>query len=140
MCLNPTLIRNPWINSSNGKWLLKDTKSQFIPVPCGHCSECVATRALGIRQRCELEEMNGHPFMVLLTYSNDMIPYHVCSTGYKVQYADFSDVTKMFKRLRKSNAIGRPFRYLVISERGGKKGRPHFHAIVYTKVYNRVYD
>lgn len=132
MCLNPTLIPNPNIRSKTAKGFKKDTVSQFIPVPCGHCPECIATRSLGIIQRCELEEMTGHPFMITLTYSNDMIPVYELSDGTKIKYADFNDVTRMFKRLRKSNAIGRPFRYLCVSERG-KKGRPHFHLLLYVQ-------
>ena len=135
MCLNPTLIPNPWANIPNGEWLLKDTKSKYVAVPCGHCSECVATRALAIRQRCELEEMQGHPFMLFLSYSNKMIPKYTCSNGFEVRYAYFKDVTDMFKRLRKSNALTRPFRYLVISERGGQKGRIHFHGVIYLQKY-----
>lgn len=133
MCTNPTLIPNPNLRSRIAKSFKKDTVSQFIPVPCGHCSECRATRSFGIIQRCELEEITGYPYMILLTYSNDMIPEITCSDGVTVKYADFNDVTKMFKRLRKSNAIGRPFRYLCISERGGKKGRPHFHLLLYVQ-------
>ena len=47
------------------------------------------------------------------------------STGYSIRFADVTDVQKMFKRLRKKNAFGRPFRYLAVSELGSKKGRPH---------------
>lgn len=135
MCLNPTLIPNPWLNVKSGNWICKDTVSQYIPVPCGHCSECMATRALGIRQRCELEEMVGHPFMLMLSYSNSMLPTITLSNGKDVSYVDFKDFTNMVKRIRKRNLLGRDFRYLAISERGGKKGRPHIHAIIYVQKY-----
>lgn len=133
MCVNPTLIPNPWLNVKSGKSFCKDTTSQYIPVPCGHCSECMATRALGIRQRCELEEMLGHPFMLLLSYQNSMLPRLTLSNGREVTYVDFSDFTNMVKRIRKADLLGRKFRYLAISERGGKKGRPHIHAIIYVE-------
>lgn len=142
MCLNPTLIPNPNFKSKTGKLFKKDTSSQFIPIPCGHCSECMATRSFGIIQRCQLEEMTGHPFMVFLSYSNEMIPRITTSDGAVIKYADFKDVTNMFKRLRSTNAIGRRFRYLVVSERGEGRGRPHFHMLLFVekKLNDNSYD
>ena len=37
----------------------------------------------------------------------------------------------MFKRLRKSNALGRRFRYYAVTELGSKKGRPHAHILLF---------
>lgn len=134
MCLNPTLIKNPNYKSKTAKSFKKDTVSQYLKVPCGHCSECLGTRYYGMIQRCELEEVYSHPFKILLTYMNSMIPRYVCSDGKEITYADFKDVINMFKRLRKSNAIGRPFRYFCVSERGDE-GRPHFHLMLYVQKY-----
>lgn len=49
----------------------------------------------------------------------------------QIPYADIHHLQLMFKRMRDNNTIGRPFRYLAVSERGSKKGRPHFHIIFF---------
>ena len=64
--------------------------------------------------------------MMTLTYRQSMIRYKVVN-GRKLYYADFTDVQKMFKRLRNR---GLKFRYMVVSEYGGNNHRPHFHAII----------
>lgn len=135
MCLNPLLIPNPNLGIKSSKVFKKDTVSQYIPIPCGHCSECMANRAIGLIQRCELEELTGIPFMITLTYSDSMIPKYKLSNGKEITYADFKDLTNMFKRLKKYGAVGRPFRYLAVSERG-KKGRPHFHILLFLQRYD----
>ena len=134
MCLNPTYIKNPNFHKHSYNHKLVNTASLYIPIPCGHCAECVATRHLGIIQRCELEEIYGHPFVFFLSYQPSMIPEHTCSDGRKVTYFDFDDLKDCFKRLRQSNAFGRSFRYIVMSERG-EKGRPHCHGILYLEKY-----
>lgn len=135
MCLNPILIPNPNFGIKSSKVFKKDTVSQYIPIPCGHCSECMANRAIGLIQRCELEELTGIPFMITLTYSDAMIPKEKLSNGKEITYADFKDLTNMFKRLKKYGSVGRSFRYLAVSERG-KKGRPHFHILLFLQRYD----
>lgn len=55
--------------------------------------------------------------------------------GFSISYADITDLQNTFKRLRKSNAFGRSFRYAAVSELGGKHGRPHFHVIFLVPKY-----
>lgn len=110
--------------------LLKDTTSAFINVPCGVCSECIAVRQMNFVQRIQCEAMVNHLFFVTLTYNNDSLPVYGLSNGHSIRFADVSDVQKMFKRLRKRNAFGRPFRFFGVSELGSEKGRPHFHFLI----------
>lgn len=125
MCISPTRIRNPNYHIYNSGTKFKDTESAFINVPCGVCPECVAVRQMSYIQRLQMEELNNHLFFCTLTYNDESMPYLLTSTGYEIRYADVNDVQKMFKRLRKSNAFGRPFRYFGVSELGSQRGRPH---------------
>lgn len=132
MCVSPIRIRNPnYGNKSKLISKLSDTSSQFINVPCGHCSECVAVRQMSIIQRVQMEELENHVFFCTLTYNDVAMPVITSSTGYDIRYADVSDVQKMIKRLRKSNAFGRKFRYFGVSELGSSRGRPHFHLLFF---------
>lgn len=130
MCISPIRIRNP--NKGNQSYLIKklrDTTSDFINVPCGHCSECIAVRQMSVVQRCQMEELNNHLFFCTLTYNDESLPVLTTSSGYDIRYADVSDVQKMMKRLRNSNAFGRRFKYFGVSELGSLRARPHFHLI-----------
>lgn len=125
MCLSPVSIENPNYGRKDSFAQYKDVVSRRIYVPCGHCAECIASRQLQFVQRLQMEEIANHLFFCTLTYNNDMLPVVGTSTGYNIRFADVSDVQKMFKRLRKRNAFGRPFRYFGVSELGSRRGRPH---------------
>lgn len=73
-----------------------------------------------------MEELNNHLFMVTLTYRQSMLR-HLVVNGRKLYYADFTDLQKMFKRLRNR---GHKFSYMAVSEYGGKHHRPHFHLLL----------
>lgn len=79
-----------------------------------------------------MESIKNVFFFATLTYNDDMLP-RVQINDYSIRYADISDLQKMFKRLRKDNAFGVPFRYFAVSELGSKRGRPHFHILFLVK-------
>lgn len=135
MCISPILIPNPNYGFKGRYAFMKDCASRYIKVPCGVCSECVHNRQLGLVQRCICESMSGYPFFCTLTYNNESLPVVSCSDGRDICFSDFSDVTNMIKRLRKSNAFGRPFRYLAVSELGSKRARPHFHLLFFVQKF-----
>lgn len=135
MCITPTLIKNPNFGFTGRYAFMKDTKSRYIKVPCGVCSECVHTRQMSLVQRCICESITGYPYFCTLTYNNDSLPVVSCSDGRDIRFADFSDFTNMIKRLRKSNAFGRAFRYMAVSELGSRRGRPHFHCLFFVQKY-----
>ena len=136
MCSNPQTIPNPNYGCQDkGFGFMKDCSSKFITVPCGHCPECIANKQMQLVQRVQMEELENHLFFASITYNNDMMPYVALSNGREIRYADKRDVQSMMKRLRKSNAFGRPFRYLAVSELGSKRGRPHFHILFFLPKY-----
>ena len=127
MCDRPILIDNPYLGLSHiGYNYLHDTTSLKIPVPCGNCPTCIALRQSYFVQRTQMEALDNHLFMATFTYRQSMIPRKKVN-GYTLYYPDFTDVQKMFKRLRNR---GLKFSYMVTSEYGGSNHRPHFHAII----------
>lgn len=101
-----------------------------IAVPCGTCPECVRRKQMYIVQRTHGEVIAGNDlYFFTLTYKNSMLPR--IDIGDKTYYySDYSDVYNMFNRIRNSGAFGRDFKYMVASEFGGKRYRPHFHGII----------
>lgn len=135
MCISPIRIRNPNYHSKGSFTEYKDTSSLYINVPCGVCSECVAVKQMSVVQRVQMESLDNHIFFCTLTYNQESLPFVDCSSGYRLYYADYKDFQKMVKRLRKTNAFGRPFRYYGVSERGSSRGRPHFHVLFFVPKY-----
>lgn len=136
MCTGNTLIPNPNFGRKDRYSFMKDTVSRYIKVPCGHCPECLKAKQLSLVQRVSMECLNQYSFFCTLTYNDQSLRKIICSDLQEIRYADFSDVTNMIKRLRKDNAFGRPFRYLVVSELGSKRARPHFHLIWFVPKYD----
>lgn len=131
MCYSPTLIKNPNRGRRDKMAYVVDTQSEYVPVPCGHCGECVRLRSSGVLQRAQLEELAGYPFFISLSYNPESLAFYECSNGFNIAYAPVSDLQNMFKRLRKSNALTRRFRYFAVTELGGKNGRPHAHILLF---------
>ena len=52
-----------------------------------------------------------------------------------IPYADIHHLQLMFKRLRDNNSLGRPFRYIAVTERGKKRARPHAHVMFFVPKY-----
>lgn len=132
MCLKPLLIENPYYGLSKfGLNFLRDTTHKYLPVPCGHCRTCIALRQSYFIQRCQMEAFDNDIWYFTITYQNSMLPRRLVN-GLSIPYPDFSDVQKMFKRIRKRNFFGSSFRYFVVSEYGGETHRPHFHGMIFT--------
>lgn len=121
------MIDNPYLGLQNvGLNRFHDCHSLKIPVPCGNCASCIALRQSYYIQRTQMESIDNHLFMLTLTYSTPCLRF-LNINGRKLYYADFTDVQKMFKRLRNR---GLKFSYMVVSEYGSTHHRPHFHAII----------
>lgn len=131
MCYSPVLIKNPNYGRKDKLSYVVDIRSQYIPVPCGHCGECIALRSASLSQRCQLEALFGYPFFITVTYNPESLAYYECSNGFKIPYAPISDLQNMFKRLRKSGALSRRFRYYGCTELGSAHGRPHAHFLLF---------
>lgn len=137
MCISPILIDNPYYRSGNtGVNFLKDTTSTKIEVPCGNCYQCIAMRQGFILQRVQMESLRSHLFMFTLTYNDDSLMY-VDVGEYQIAIPYYLDIQNMFKRMRKS---GLKFRYLVCSEYGKRRFRPHYHGILAVEKDDRHYS
>ena len=96
MCDRPILIDNPYYGMSHiGLNRFHDCTSSKIAVPCGNCHSCISLKQNYYIQRCQMESISNHLFMMTLTYKQSMIRYKVVN-GRQLYYADFTDVQKMF--------------------------------------------
>ena len=91
-------------------------------VPCRNCWQCRETRVNDLIGRCIAESQTSTATVaVTLTYAGDSPSAAV------LVYPDFQ---KFIKRLRRK---GYPCRYIVAGEYGSKKGRAHWHAVLFFK-------
>lgn len=95
----------------------------FMLAPCGKCDSCRVRRNLELVSRLNFEaDCHDYlPLFVTLTYRDEFLP---------VDGVNKDDVQKFIKRLRNyfpHNNI----RYFVASEYGARRGRPHYHLIIY---------
>lgn len=131
MCDAPILIRNPNFRSPVKDPTfhnLHDTIHEFMPVPCGRCATCIHLRQIYMVQRVQMEALSNDLFYGTLTYNQDSLP--IAQFGdIRFAYPDYSDWQKMIKMIRKDYP-NLSFRYLLVSEYGGKKHRPHYHFIL----------
>lgn len=96
-------------------------KPGFIWIRCGMCLGCKADHARDWAIRC-YHESQYHPdsCFVTLTYSDNKLPPHGT--------LEPRDLELFWKNLRNK---GLRFRYFACGEYGSKKGRPHYHAIIF---------
>ena len=101
---------------------IKNGMEMKTTFPCGKCMPCVMTRRAEWTCRLLLE-MKTHlmTYYVTLTYSDLDMPYH--------GDLEKQDVQLFLKRLRKNTGI--KLRYFLCGEYGDKKGRPHYHCLIY---------
>lgn len=100
-------------------------------VACRYCSLCRDNRINDLIGRCIAEQSTASATLALtLTYAGE-VP--------EAALLRYEDVQKLFKRLR---ADGYSVRYIVAGEYGSKKGRAHWHAVLffYGKVPEMLLD
>lgn len=138
MCLSPIVLQNPYYNrgliidnkkvKTKGKFdYLHDTISKYVTVPCGQCSQCIATRQNFYVQRIQMESLRSELFYFTLTYANRGLSY-TDKCGVRIAYPNYEDIQRMFKRLRK--ILPHPILTFVVSEYGTQRHRPHFHGFI----------
>jgi len=98
-------------------------KRGFIHIRCGMCNGCKADHARDWSIRCYHESQLHHTScFVTLTYNPEHLP--------PSQSLDKRDLQLFWKKLRfylpKLN-----LRYFACGEYGSKKGRPHYHAVIF---------
>lgn len=94
-----------------------------LSLPCGQCLGCRFQRAEAwtVRIMHEAQQHDSNSF-VTLTYSDDNLPNNGSLA--------FDDVTKFFKRLRKS-LNGKKISYYYCGEYGENFSRPHYHLCLF---------
>lgn len=120
MCVSPIQIRNP-------KRIRSKSDTEYIEVPCRHCSECRSER-----RKDFMNNMFGiysfqtkkTPYFITLTYDESVVP--VNSYGYMVLRP--RDFQNFLKRLRH---VLTGVKYFMVGEYGHDSSRPHYHAIIF---------
>ena len=146
MCLYPRTIKNPnkGIHTFYTEYT-KDTDCSYIRIPCGVCPECRGLYQTYLLQRCQLMSTDHDIYFATLTYSNEAMPYthkveHIDGNCRRYRYADPRDFRLMIKRIRKNYLRGNPeFKYLAVTEYGGRTHRPHWHILFFVPQKNFQY-
>jgi len=100
-------------------------KDCVTPVPCGQCFACRCNRANEWARRI-IHESVCHTYVTFLTltYNEKYLPKNP-----RDKKKHISSIQLFLKRLRKVNP--RPLRYFAVSQFGDKKGRLHYHFILF---------
>lgn len=116
-----------------------------IELPCGECPACRLSKAneWATRIECETKTWNNKGIFVTLTYNNPNLPKNKDGIPTLVK----SDIQKFKKKLRKyvkkhkeafytwenpnTGKIEKPVRTFECGEYGPKRGRPHYHMIIF---------
>lgn len=127
-CYRPlTGYRSRFINAS-GKRSIVFNKSQGysdlpVQVPCNQCIGCRLEKARQWAIRCVHEaQLHDSNCFITLTYDDEHLPEY--GTLVKKHFQDF------MKRLRERRAYG-TVRVFYCGEYGDRRGRPHYHAILF---------
>lgn len=111
---------------------VEQVEQLFHYVPCGHCPLCVKARhdAYVVRATLESQLYDCPPYFFTLTYNETHCP--------KDKELNYRDVQLWLKRLRKhcsSTHLPTDFRVMVAGEYGSRRGRPHWHVIMWNNPY-----
>lgn len=104
---------------------VRQAAGNFVTVPCGKCYGCLKKKRSGWLLRLENEHrISTRSLFVTLTYNDENLPRdslgNLCFNKEHVQ--------KYIKKLRKYGKL----RYYIVSEYGGKFGRPHYHCLFFS--------
>lgn len=106
------------------KW--DEKQYTWMSLPCGKCPNCMKRRTSGWSFRLVKEgEVSDTALFVTLTYDTQYVP--LTKNGYMT--LDKRDIQTFMKRLRKDS--DRKLKYYICGEYGGKRNRPHYHAIIF---------
>lgn len=97
---------------------------RLFSVPCGKCFECMQSKSNEWVHRC-LDELKSHSSAVFVTLTYAQTDGDLC-------YRDFQLFMKSLRKKYSDKLI----RYIVCGEYGGKRNRPHFHAILFGIDFN----
>ena len=140
ICVNKPKLVYSWTKMSDGsikrsKKPLGACAKYYISVPCGHCPACLALQQSQWSFRIEQEALfGGHSssLFVTFTYDNEHLP-----SDYGLHKEEMQKYLHDLRQNIDRNypvADGEPkylVRYYICGEYGSKRGRPHFHAILF---------
>lgn len=118
----------------------KEKGYEYLHLPCGKCKECRLNKARDWANRCMQEmKLSKDNSFITLTYDNENLPRKKAidvETGEIVEWETlrFKDYTKFMKDLRryyKYHFNIDNIRDFACGEYGEKRGRPHYHIIMY---------
>lgn len=144
MCKQQILVKNP------SRMYVDGLSDMFLRVPCGHCKECLKSmqddwfvRALFEFKR--VKALGGSCWFPTLSYNNANLPYYEdeennfsCVCFNRKHLKNFRDKLRVY--LRRKGYVPDGIRYIIVPEFGGKKGRPHYHALLFVPFYVDVKD
>lgn len=117
MCVTPTVLK------PTGYFY---PGSEAILIPCRKCWECLRVQVMNWTGRNLAEAASSAvSYAVTLTYGRDWDGRADHIQSVQLMY---SDVQKMFKRMRKA---GMYFRYIIAGEYGSQLQRAHWHAVLH---------
>jgi hypothetical protein len=118
-----TLFGKKFTGNKNGK-VYSPLKYEVIMLPCGGCYGCRLERSRQWAVRCvhEAQLYGSNNCYITLTYDDDHLPAN--ST---LVLRDFQLFMKRLRRKFPDNGI----RFFHCGEYGEKRGRPHYHAIIF---------
>lgn len=127
----------------NPFWKRPNGYINYIPLPCGKCPPCKKRRVNEwVTRLMKEKERHLDAHFVTLTYDNFNVP--ITPNGYLTLVKTIRRKNKhgkmvnlphplsfaaFMKRLRKMN--GSKIKYYGVGEYGSRRGRPHYHAIVF---------
>lgn len=109
---------------------------RLVPVPCGHCIECLSDWSNDWRFRLHQEWKRSDLCLYLtLTYDPRFLPVaYNDDAGEWQSYISKREVQLFLKRLRKNcPALKNNLRYFAIGEYGGDYNRAHYHLVLFIK-------
>lgn len=126
MCIAPFAVKQVRLHSE-----------YFQNVPCGRCPECVQARQRDWLFRFYEEiKLGGTAFFVTLTYDESNVVH--CDNGLSLAKCDVQNFCKRIRYYEKKE--GREdFKYYMVGEYG-KKGRPHYHGLLFKISEDSIYD
>ena len=114
-------------------YIVKCKDGSLVPVPCGHCFDCLEKYkddwCFRLRQECKQVIC---PIHLTLTFADEYLPVRYNDEAGEFQsFVSKRDVQLFLKRLRKNFPEFRNnLRYFAIGEYGGKYNRAHYHIII----------
>lgn len=123
MCVNPYIRKNKMLGSGENQFTQK--------IPCGKCPQCAKRKISDWMFRFEQEsKVSRNARFVTLTYSNEYLP-KTQEGKPTLRKKDFQDFIKRLRYYENKDGNKKRIVYYGVGEYGSKRGRPHYHAIVY---------